>query len=509
MATLPQEHPVGRRLTPSWLDLIWHRRAPGFVVPLVVAAGFGFVSAWLTPRGPVTTTEALAAMASALLIGLACGMVSGSRWSMLYVPAVFMVAFEIGRQGTTGPTVDGIHLTSLYGAIAFVVGRLVHGVLVLAPMLLGTIYGIELASRLGRAASPSLGITGWTLSVLGTIALAGVAIVIARPVSMHPIVGPGEGSPPNSIAELIRVPIGGHAQAMMIRGQSRDNPVLLYLAGGPGGSDLGAMRRDVTLEEDFVVVTWEQRGVGKSYGALDPTETLTLEQMIADTLEVTNYLRDRFGEDRVYLVGNSWGSTLGVLAVQRQPELFHAFVGTGQMVSQRQTDIMFYEDTLAWAEQTGNAGLGATLSENGPPPYKSLLDYEPALSHEHDWNVYPEFDASNEMPAILFVPENSWMDRINGFRSFLDTFSVLYPQLQGIDFRRDVPRLEVPFYMVLGKHEARGRAVLAEEWFEMVDAPYKERIIFEHSGHRAQFDQPGDFAALMRRIKDVTGKGSS
>ena len=344
---------------------------------------------------------------------------------------------------------------------------------------------------------------------LATLALIVVAVLIARPATTHPIIGP-DGEPlPGSIAELITVPIGGHDQAMMIRGRSIENPVLLYLAGGPGGTDLGAMRADVGLEQDFVVVTWEQRGAGKSYAALDPVETLTLEQMVADTVEVTNYLRDRFDEDKIYLVGNSWGTLLGVLAVQQHPELFHAYVGTGQMVSPRETDIMFYEDTLAWAERTGNDALAATLRRNGPPPYDNLLDYEPALSHEHDWNPYPELDMSKEMPSNLFVPENSLMDRINGLRGFLDTFSVLYPQLQDMDFRSDVPSLDVPVYMVIGEHEARGRAVLANEWFEMLEAPSKEMIIFEHSGHRPLFEEPAVFASFMTRILASTHAGNA
>ena len=110
------------------------------------------------------------------------------------------------------------------------------------------------------------------------------------------------------------------------------------------------------------------------------------------------------------------------------------------------------------------------------------------------------------MPAILFVPENTLMDRINGFRSFLDTFSVLYPQLQEIDFRHDVPRLNVPVYIVLGTHEARGRALLAQEWFGMLEAPTKELRIFDHGGHRALFDEPAAFAALMNRVVVETYK---
>jgi pimeloyl-ACP methyl ester carboxylesterase len=92
------------------------------------------------------------------------------------------------------------------------------------------------------------------------------------------------------------------------------------------------------------------------------------------------------------------------------------------------------------------------------------------------------------------------MDRINAFRGFLDTAGTLYPQLQGIDFREDVVTLDVRVYMVLGEHEARGRAVLANEWFDMLEAPSKEAFIFEGSGHRAHFDRPGDFAEVMRHV---------
>jgi pimeloyl-ACP methyl ester carboxylesterase len=486
------------------LELFWSDWKIGLAVTVALAAVAGLISAWLTPRGPVTAPEALTSMAAALVVGLIAGLVLGRRWSMLVTPMIFVLGFELARLGVEGPTVDSIHLGSTYGIIAFVLGRLVHGVLVLTPMILGTVLGTWLAARFGGGAAAILGAAGWTLTALSTLALVALAIVLARPATTAPIVG-ADGAPlPGSVAELTTIPIGGHDQAMMIRGRSVDNPVLLYLTGGPGGTDFGAMRRDVTLEQDFVVVTWEQRGSAKSYSALDPLETLTLEQMVADTVEVTNYLRDRFDEEKIYLVGQSWGSTLGVLTVHQHPELYHAFVGVGQMVSQRETDIMFYEDTLEWAERTGNDALAAKLRQNGPPPYAELLHYEHSNSHEHEWNPYPELDLSNEMPAILFVPEYNWIERLNSFRGFFDTSFALYPQLQDIDFRRDVTSLDVPVYMVLGEHEARGRAVLANEWFDTLDAPHKERIVFDGAGHRAHFDQPARFAEVMTRLLDET-----
>lgn len=408
-------------MQPAVIPSVWSDWRLRLAIAAGTAAGAGLLGAWLTPRGPVTTPQALCSMAAALLVGMAGGLILGSRWSILLMPAVFIGVFELARLGVAGPTVDGIHLGSTYGVLAFIAGRLVHGVLVLAPLMLGAIVGVGLVARLWPGAAPRIGAVGWTLTGIATLALAGLAVVLARPATTAPILG-ADGKPlPGSIAELRTVPIGGHDQVLLIRGRSRDNPILLYLAGGPGGTDLGALRSDVGLEQDFVVVAWEQRGAGKSYAALDPLETLTVAQLVADTIEVTNYLREQFDEEKIYLVGNSWGTTLGVLAVQQHPELFHAYVGTGQMVSQRATDRMFYEDTLAWAERTGKSELVATLRRNGPPPYTNLLHYEASNMYEHEWNPYPELDLSNEMPAILFVPEYSWMDRINAFRGFLDS----------------------------------------------------------------------------------------
>ncbi|CAN5755763.1 alpha/beta hydrolase [soil metagenome] len=368
-------------------------------------------------------------------------------------------------------------------------------------------YGVELAARLGRQRTRRLGAVSWLVSALVSLALVSLMLVVARPASTAPIVG-ADGEPlQGSVAELTRVPLGSHDQALMIRGRDATNPVLLHLAGGPGGTDLGAMRADTGLEEHFVVVTWDQRGTGKSYSALDPVSSLTLEQMVADTIELSEYLRDRFDEQRIYLHGQSWGSTLGVLAVQLRPDLYHAWVGSGQMVSQRETDILFWEDTLAWAEASGEGALAATLRANGPPPYPDILDYEIALSHEHDWNVYPEFDGSTEMPFTLFVTENELMDQVNGLRAFLDTFSVLYPQLQDIDFRADAPSLDVPVYIIVGAHEARGRAVLADEWFAGFEAPSKERIVFDHSGHRPTFEEPARFVEVMASVIADTSPG--
>ena len=158
---------------------------------------------------------------------------------------------------------------------------------------------------------------------------------------------------------------------------------------------------------------------------------------MADTIEVTNYLRDRFGEDKVYLLGQSWGTLLGVLAVQQQPDCSRrSSVPARWSAPWRPTSIM-YQDTLDWAEGTGNTDLVATLTEIGPPPYRTCSTTNPCCPPCQGLPLRPHRNAEGpgEMGEGIFVGEYSLMDKVHNFGGFLDTFSVLYPQLQGIDLR--------------------------------------------------------------------------
>jgi proline iminopeptidase len=486
---------------------VWRDWRTGAGIAVISAAGWGLFAGVWTPRGPLTTDQALAAMAISLFVGALGGIVMRSRWALLLAPAVFLVVFELIRLGTTGPLVDRIHISE-YGLIAFISGRGFHGLLALVPMLLGAVFGAGAARRLGSrnmARRTGLGRAGAYLrrgvAGLTAIALVGLAVAVAAPAGTDPIRGSDGERLPGSIAELTRVEVGGHDLSMMIRGQSTANPVLLFLAGGPGGTELGAMRHHgQALEQDFVVVTLDQRGTGRSVDQLEPTSTLTLDGAVGDIIEVTNYLRDRFGQDKIYLLGQSWGTILGVLTVQQQPALFTAFIGTGQMVSPRTTDKIIYQDTLARAQEIGDTDLVSTLTEIGPPPYQNMLNYEPVLSSMPE--VYPYDHTRNaegpgEMGEGIFVGEYSLIDKVHNFGGFLDTFTVLYPQLQDIDFRTDAASLDVPVFLFQGRHEARGRAQLADQWFAMLNAPRKQLTVADTSGHRPLWEQPKQFHDFM------------
>ena len=489
---------VGARVEPLWRD--WRI---GTAVAVGVAGVWGLLAGWWTPRGPMTTGQALWSIVISLAVGCAAGLVMRSRWAMLVAPVAFAMVFELARVGTEGPTVDGVH-TSTYGLLAFAVGRGFHALLALFPMVWGAAVGAGLARQVRKPTRQGHRFGRYVrrgVAVLAGVGLLALSAGLARPARTDAIGGPDGEDLAGSVAEPMTVEVNGHDLAMMIRGHSVDDPVLLFLAGGPGGSEMGAMRNHLPeLEEHFVVVTWDQRGTGKSYPALDPTSTLTLGSVIDDTIAVTNYLRDRFGDDRIYLLGQSWGTILGVLAVQQQPELYRAYIGAGQMVSPLATDRIFYDDTLVWARDDGDTGLVDGLTEIGPPPYDKMLDYEIALSHEHE--VYPYDHSQNSegeggFSENFIVEEYALIDQVHLLGAFMDTFSVLYPQIQDVDFRTDATSLDVPAYFVQGAHEAVGRAVLFNEWYAALDAPTKELVILDTSGHRPLFEQPDQFVDFM------------
>ena len=178
------------------------------------------------------------------------------------------------------------------------------------------------------------------------------------------------------------------------------------------------------------------------------------------------------------------------------------------MVSQRETDRRLYADVLAYAADTGNDRLARTMRGYGEPPYASVnaygavMDLYPALAGAYQPPAYYVERGSAAHLGFLGVggSEYDLMDKVNVLRGLLDTFSVLYPQLQGIDFRRDVPRLEVPLYVFDGGHELSARRDLAHEWFDAVQAPIKRVFTFEDAGHSVAFEQFRDTRRILRDV---------
>jgi len=505
--------PVARLEDEAPSATMGHSRWWGVATCMAPAGAFGaFAGVW-TPRGPLDTTSALVTLAVAFVVGLVAGAAMRSRWAMLLAPVTFVAVFEVVRIDATGPTVDAIDPTTLATLAASVALRVVHGLLALVPMALGAAYGRAWAahrtpghpppaSRLATVARTGRRLTAAAIAA----ALLVLAVMIARPASTASVVGPGGEPMPDGITELTTVTLGGHDQRVLIRGSDVDDPVLLFLAGGPGGAELGTMRRyGDLLERDFVVVSWDQRGTGASYRSIDPATTLTFEQAVADTIELSAWLRDRFSTDRIHLVGNSYGTLLGTLAAQRRPDLYASVVGAGQMVDVAETDQIFYDDTLAHAARTGDDALAATLRDLGRPPYDDPLLMLPITMAEQDWNDYTDVaghQGKREFVENLGVSEYTLLDRVGALAGLVDAYAIIYPQLQDLDLRARVPRLDVATYLVEGRYEAPGRLEPVEAWFAALDAPDKRLVTFDLSGHRPFVEEPERFHELMTRIAD-------
>ena len=328
---------------------------------------------------------------------------------------------------------------------------------------------------------------------------------------------------PKGIEELKSVRIGGVDQWLHIRGRNRDNPVLLYLHGGPGASMIGYMDGVQRPWEDyFTVVHWDQRQTGKSYyPANDETAPLSVQQFIEDTEEVIQYLRDYLQKDKLFVLGHSWGTALGMHMVKRHPDWLFAYIGVGQVVSGLDNDRANYERLLNHARENNEKKLVAKLEAitplldaNSPEGEKSYVENcvfvrrelsrlaGETLLHHLFWDDVVNmlnFDRAISPHLTLTDISNSIVgDEMAVFRppytftkDFLD-----------IDLPKDVgSSFEVPIFFFTGAHDWHTPVTLSDNWFNQINAPYKELIHFEESSHAVVSEEPGKFLiALVSKV---------
>ena len=344
---------------------------------------------------------------------------------------------------------------------------------------------------------------GIAVSVAGIFVVGVLGVMASQFFAMTRPIVDAQGNPiPGSIATLEKVTLHGSQQWISIRGHDVRKPVLLFLAGGPGGSQLSTERFALAeLEKHFVIVNWEQPGAGKSFDAVDRS-TLTPERYIEDANSLVAILKERFGQEKVYVLGESWGSALGIMLVQRYPEDFHAFIGTGQMVAFLENDLMCYELALDWAREKGDTAKVEALTKQGPPPY-----YGSGMAWKEAAFLTDTFAHMNQNPAIsdngfstwrdLAAPEYGLYDKVSWFRGVLETLDVVYPQLWEVDFRQQATQLAVPIYFLIGRHDINAPTILTEQYYAVLEAPHKEIIWFEHSGHTPWVSESDHFVQVM------------
>jgi pimeloyl-ACP methyl ester carboxylesterase len=347
---------------------------------------------------------------------------------------------------------------------------------------------------------------GRMMSIIGSILSAGILILIglllvwSSPGKPRPFLDENGNPLADSVSEKIWVDINGIQQGMFIKGKNINNPVLLFVHGGPGMPEYWLTRRYPTgLEDHFTVVWWDQRGAGLSYAPNIPPETMTAEQFISDTLQVTSYLRQRFAKAKIYLMAHSWGSYIGIQAAARAPELYYAYIGMGQISYQIKSEQIAYAYALEYYKKADDLGMvkkleaaPPTLTVPLPAAYDSMRD-----AYMHGAGIGTTHDMRSVITGI-FLPtwqfrEYTLGEKIALWRGKIYSRSRefnLWDTMQMTDMSQQVAELKIPVYFFHGAYDYTCAYPLAKEYLKNLKAPLKGFYTFERSAHSPIFEEP-------------------
>lgn len=329
------------------------------------------------------------------------------------------------------------------------------------------------------------------------------------------IISPGETSAfenkngdiiDNSVAERGYLEIGGIKQFVLERGLNIDNPVLLVLHGGPGGSEMAMFREyNEELENHFIVVHWDQRGASNSFSEDIPIESMTLDQMAEDTHELTQYLKKKYSKDKIFLLGHSWGSFLGINTANRYPEDYIAYIGTGQISDQFNSEKSGYDFALAKAKELNDTETIEKLNELGQfkDEYSSSQDLmswvykQRGFVGKYGGGTYEIDGAKMMLKPLIFCKEYTIGNKLGFLDGSKFSLNILFPPILKIDLSESIPELKIPIYFLQGEHDYVTSYIEAKEYFDNLIAPKKEFITFNKSAHSPPFEEPDRFNKIM------------
>ena len=306
---------------------------------------------------------------------------------------------------------------------------------------------------------------------------------------------------PGSIATLEPLTLGGVRQWLLVRGRRADAPLLLKLHGGPGQAEMATVGLNGLLEDDFVVIEWDQRGSGKSRASIQPAAAMNIDQLVADTIELTEHLTQRFGKQQLIIVGHSWGSILGLMAVKRRPDLYKAFVSTGLIANFAEGQEVAYRFLLAEAKRRSESKALAELTAIGGPPYAGA-DGGAKWKRCARWlgefgAVWHSSDKFNRVGWMVSSIEYSWPEKLRFTRAAERSFDLLYADLLSVNLIEAVRQVEVPVFFAEGRYDQLAPVEVAERYFSGLVAPAKEWVLFENSAHFPQWEEKERFRELL------------
>lgn len=315
-----------------------------------------------------------------------------------------------------------------------------------------------------------------------------------------------------SISEKTFINAGGVRQGMFIRGKNTDNPVLLYVHGGPAFPNYFLFEKyKPGLEEIFTVCYWEQRGGGLSYTPEVSLESMNFSQLTSDLIEVTNYLRKRFGKDRIYLMAHSGGTPFAIMAAARAPELYSAYLGMAQITDQAESERIAYNYMKEQYQAGGNRKALSELmnfpvadsSSSIPAFYKSLIRDKSM----HELGIGTMRNMRSVFSGV-FIPV--WMCRAYTLKEKYNIWKSKFTfvkkarfidELFNTDIPELVPELRIPVYFFSGNYDLTVNKDLSAAYLSKLNAPVKGFYSFSESAHSPLFEEPEKFREII--VKDV------
>jgi len=317
---------------------------------------------------------------------------------------------------------------------------------------------------------------------------------------------------PSGVQESFTVTLGGARQYVSVRGADRHNPILLFIHGGPASVELPiSWSFQRPWEDFFTVVQWDQRAAGKSFLLNDPqavASTLNPDRYRDDAIELIDVLKRRYGKRKIFVLGHSWGSAVGLAVAVKRPDLLYAYLGMGQLIDFQKNEQASYTAVVDQAKRDGNAVAIRELADISPYPGPGKLDVA-KTAVERKWSVYYGGLATGRHDGDFYFhigrlsPEYGEADRKAWDESSEFTMKILWPTLATLSFQK-VRQLDVPVFFFLGRHDTTTPPSIATAWLDRLTAPAKSVIWFDNSAHLPMLEEPGHMLqALITQVRPL------
>ena len=305
----------------------------------------------------------------------------------------------------------------------------------------------------------------------------------------------------NSISELKQIEINGSKHEVMIRGNDRENPVVIFVHGGPGCPETHYVRKyQDLLEQDFTIIQYNQRGAGKSFHFSEDYSNLSINLLVDDLLALTDYVRNELKTDEIILVGHSFGSMVGIKAAYQAPEKYIGYIGIGQVGDFWAGELEVLEYCLAQATAQNKLKDVKAIEANR----ESILAHRESFQRKFVWKYGGAVRLINEkqdmVAGLLLNPEYNLWDAIRYAAGLRVSDNALWREVKLSNLPQEVPELKIPCYFLSGRYDYLTPIQNANNYLNTIKAPAKEFVVFEDSAHFPHFEEKENFYRLLMEL---------